>query len=833
MIRLRFLHLFAALLSFQAPYGPTCAKAQTPPATRSDANGDPLPAHALARLGSARFRHAGPPMEAVYSPNGKLLASWVDRPETIYVWDSETGKELYRFVPPKEGALFPIVAFTTDGKYFGGYRSIWDVKTGKEMLDLDGDFRAFSEDGRRVVSLDWRTMHIWDVPNCKKLRDIPGQFLALSKDGKYLTALAKDKVVVCDAETGRELHQLAGKFINHFAGQIVATLDEEEVRLWDTATGKQSARIPRIFAPEEYRRHPWHSFSGDGKQFAGFEMKGDFSKKVTIWDTTNGKKVGEIVAPGGKGFAGIQMAPDGKTAITNTFPPWSTTPYLWDVAAGTLIYGRMSGSRAAYAPDCKQIASIDGHAIRIWDAATAKERVPFSGPVGAVRSVSFSADGNTLVAGYDFDSGTFRTWDVASCKDLRTFNRDTFGKHKAAAFAPDGKSLLLVQADKLDILNLATGKQVSSASDYTSTMPWLSFGPDGKNITALELRQLNKNELSDSPKCEAVFRFLNASTGRDLPEQDRPRWAKSLQRLRPDPVSNSLACSISADFRLMSWIRLSLWGHSLEDHRIHLCDIATGKELPAVERGKEIRAVALSPDSRLLATVAQDRRLRLWDIAANKEVANWPGPHATPTSVAFRPDGKAVAVGYSDTTVLLWEVPGPSEPVRIARDDLERLWSDLASAEPAPAYRAMARLRAEPKAAVELFKDRLRPVPNDVPANVAALVADLDDPAFNKREAASAAIPKLGQDAVSGLRSALAKNPSAECRERAGKALAILKQEVTAAEDVRRLRAMQVLEQIGDAASIELLKTMSDGPGETWVTQEAKESLFRLTSRRR
>src|SRR5262249_15246382 len=140
---------------------------------------------------------------------------------------------------------------------------------------------------------------------------------------------------------------------------------------------------------------------------------------------------------------------------------------------------------------------------------------------------------------------------------------------------------------------------------------------------------------------------------------------------------------------------------------------------------------------------------------------------------------------------------------------------------------------ADPKIAVELFKERLRPVATDVPANVAALVADLDNPAFAKREAASAAIVKLGQDAIPGLRSALTKNPSAEFRERAGKALAALKIEATAPEDIRRLRAMQVLEQIGDGPSVELLKNMSDGPGEAWVVQEARESVSRLTNRRR
>jgi WD40 repeat protein len=539
------------------------------------------------------------------------------------------------------------------------------------------------------------------------------------------------------------------------------------------------------------------------------------------------------VAPRGKGFAGVRLSPDGKTAITNTFPPWTTIPYVWDLGTGKLIHTRMVGTRATYAPDCKGIASIDGHAIRIWDAAEGKERAPTSAPAGAVHCVSFSADGNSLVAGYDYDPETFRTWEVASGKELRTFKRSESDNPKAAEFSRDGKSLLFVQAGTMEILELWTGKRKSPRTAPTTAVPWVSFDTDGKHLTTLELRQLNRNDSSESPKCEAVFCFLSTSTGKDVPEDDRPRWAKSLQRLRPHPVSNTLAISVSSDFRLMAWVRLSApWGYSLEDHRIHLCDIATGKELPPVELGKKIRAVALSSDSRLLAAVAEDGRLRLSDIAANREVANWPGPHAKPTCVAFRPDGKAVAVGYSDTTVLLWEVPSSSESAAIPRDDLDRLWTDLASAEPAPAYRAVARLRSDPKSAVELFRSRLRLVASDVPANVAALVADLDNPSFAKREAASAAIAKLGQDAIAGLRSALANKPSPELRERATKVLATITREVTTPDDVRRLRAIQILEQIGNAESIDLLKKMSDGVSEAWVTLDAKESLDRLSKRR-
>jgi WD40 repeat protein len=520
----------------------------------------------------------------------------------------------------------------------------------------------------------------------------------------------------------------------------------------------------------------------------------------------------------------------------NDAPGMTMSAYVWDAVTGKQIHGKIEGARLAFSPDAKRIASTDGIVIRTWDAATGEERTPVSGPTGGVLCLSFSADGGKVVAGYDnVDAATFRTWDVESRKVLRTFGpnpqRNLSGlKNKQAAYSPDGKSLFAVHWHRLLVLDASTGNATELEDTREQSVRWLAFGPDGKNVAALEMRQLKKSDLSfDRPKCEAVFRFLDGSSGRDLPEKDRPRWAASLQRLAPEPGPNTLSWSVSADFRLAAWVRLDDWENG-EAKDIRLREIATGKELPAVGFGGEIRALALSPDSRVLAAITADRRLLFWDIAAAKEIASWPNPHSRHNCVAFRPDGKTVAVGCADSTILLYDVPGPPESTPVAADDLGRIWTDLASADTAVAYRAIARLRADPKSAVELFKTRLSPIPKES-ANAAAMVADLDNSSFAKREAASAAIAKLGEDAIVALRSALANKPSPEHRERLEKALANLKQQVTAPEDVRRLRALQVLEQIGDAPSIDLLKKMGEGASEAWITQEAKESVARLTNR--
>src|SRR5262249_24532446 len=60
-----------------------------------DRHGDALPPGALARMGTIRFRPGVSVARAVFSPDGKLLASesW-DR--TVRVWETSSGRELHR-----------------------------------------------------------------------------------------------------------------------------------------------------------------------------------------------------------------------------------------------------------------------------------------------------------------------------------------------------------------------------------------------------------------------------------------------------------------------------------------------------------------------------------------------------------------------------------------------------------------------------------------------------------------------------------------------------------------------------------------------------------------
>src|SRR5438132_401423 len=121
---------------------------------RTDANGDPLPEGALARLGTGRFRHVAAAVAFApdgktlatagrfhaCSPDGKFLAAGSED-AAVRLWEVATGKEVRQFHGPKTVPFS--VAFSPNGKVLvatgGENRSIWlwDVDTGKPLHHLE------------------------------------------------------------------------------------------------------------------------------------------------------------------------------------------------------------------------------------------------------------------------------------------------------------------------------------------------------------------------------------------------------------------------------------------------------------------------------------------------------------------------------------------------------------------------------------------------------------------------------------------------------------------------------------------------------------------------
>jgi hypothetical protein len=134
----------------------------------------------------------------------------------------------------------------------------------------------------------------------------------------------------------------------------------------------------------------------------------------------------------------------------------------------------------------------------------------------------------------------------------------------------------------------------------------------------------------------------------------------------------------------------------------------------------------------------------------------------------------------------------------------------------------------KPKETVTFLTAKLHRVPVIDQADIGRLVDDLDNKNFGMRQKATKDLEKLEGQARAALERALAKAPSAEAQARIKKLLDRLEAPLSLPEDLRALRAVEVLERIATPEARDLLGLLAKGATGARLTHEAAESLARL-----
>ncbi len=202
---------------------------------------------------------------------------------------------------------------------------------------------------------------------------------------------------------------------------------------------------------------------------------------------------------------------------------------------------------------------------------------------------------------------------------------------------------------------------------------------------------------------------------------------------------------------------------------LHMWEVLTARELLALPISIYLSAKAVvSPDNRLLVTVAPEGEILLWDLRRGKELHRFKGFDGQVTSLAFSPDGRHLISGLYDSTLLVWDVAAVRSKDRPTAPDAASVrgaWDDL-TADARKAFTARQTLASAPEHAVPLLRQRLKPAQAVDAESIRKLLADLDSDQFAVREKARQGLAELGELAEPALRKALADKPSLEARRR-------------------------------------------------------------------
>ena len=140
-------------------------------------------------------------------------------------------------------------------------------------------------------------------------------------------------------------------------------------------------------------------------------------------------------------------------------------------------------------------------------------------------------------------------------------------------------------------------------------------------------------------------------------------------------------------------------------------------------------------------------------------------------SLALSPDGKYLASGSGDRTILIWDMErargfSPSAQTSPSHNELVRHWSELADKNPVRARVAIRALMAAPRDSVPFLGKRLKPVSAADAKELATLIEQMGSANFATRSKASRQLADLGESAQVGLRQALQKKPDFELHQR-------------------------------------------------------------------
>ncbi len=540
------------------------------------------------------------------------------------------------------------VAMTGDGKLVasGGRDSvirIWSLPEGALQAELRGHQGGpihnldFSPDGARLVSAgDDDTIRLWDPASAKQLAVGRGHTswvarAAYSPQGDVIASAGADGTVrlwnpeTCEETWSSDSHKKAVRCLAfHPTEPMLATGGRDgAIRLWNLAERAPDARLPNgmitLESPGNWPRAL--VFTPDGSSLvaavddAAIEQ---FSLKSTEFGTRTYREThvyqprclcwprdGALLA----GFANAEIG--GYNRWRLDWPETSLRGHFRMVSA------------IAATSDGSSVVSAGDERILYWSNVLARSAICTnadpSDESGQIRHVQWS---RSRLAAHTANEG-LALFQMPERRPERAFPKAWPG---GFALSASGKLLLLCSPD-----GMATGFRTADSQPlWTLPVPPRTIPHWNESTQAVDA-----SESFAAVACDRELVIVALSRPAILHRLPHPAFVRAVAFVNRDGAAP--LCVAACD-----------------DGQVHFWDVATGRLLTrfGAHRGM-IHCLAVSDDQQFLATGGEDRRVRVWRMDDQREIAAI-SCSVWPIQVAFLEGAELLAV--HDTRLTIWSV---------------------------------------------------------------------------------------------------------------------------------------------------------------------------------
>lgn len=394
---------------------------------------------------------------------------------------------------------------------------------------------------------------------------------------------------------------------------------------------------------------PCVGISPDGKRVAG----GTSSGAVILWDADSGQVFRRLHHPR-CGLHSLTFSPDGRwLAVGGMTVGDAPALCAWDLESGNARpefecdeLRRVTG--VAVSPDGQMLATIcdDERTVRLWDANDGREVKILQAPhVGRDHAtcVTFSADGRRLAAGAD--DGAIQAWDLES--QTEPFKVAAFRDCdvESVVFARNGAVLLASGLERdgdrgeyvehIRAFDAQMGQPTPLAlEDYA---PFVMRGEimgklklvlshKGDRLAAIHSRRIVVWDLASGRRCCDIQNYENGGL----------HWMQPAVFSQDDQTLYAV--------------------NGYENYSLRRWNVDSGREISTLPptHTAPVRALRFFPDGQRIVTSADDRTIRIWNVAAAEQLAKLSG-----RLLCISPDARLAALADD------WQFTDPSGRLRI------------------------------------------------------------------------------------------------------------------------------------------------------------------------